>query len=50
MTLEFLRQMHEHLTVACRNANPDEDVHDLRQQRRKIAHMIAFWNEPPSGK
>ena len=45
MSLAFLQQWHQYLITACKNPCPDEDVHDLRRQRRRVAELIACWKE-----
>jgi hypothetical protein len=45
MTLEYLQALHQYLCVACKSPTWDENVHELRQLRSQVAHLIAFWPE-----
>jgi hypothetical protein len=44
--LSYLQALHRYLIVACANPAYDEDVHELRRQRRQVAELIAGWKEP----
>ena len=43
MSLDYLLLVHQHLIARCKSPFPDENVHDLRRLRSRVAHLIAFW-------
>ena len=40
-SLEYLLELHKYYVVVCKKACQDENVHELRRNRRLVAEAIA---------
>jgi hypothetical protein len=39
----YLQALHRYYCIMCKNPFPDENVHELRRKRTRIAELIAAW-------